>query len=100
MSKSSTNILNNNNSGKMTPEINDQIKQKVLRSLEGTRYAVGSLEPLSGGIANFMYRGDLLEPLEDGVTKVAIKHGEGFVATNSSFKLPLDRCVCDSLPTS
>lgn len=77
----------------LTPEEKDRIRGKVLGSLNDTRYAVSSLEPLSGGVGNFLYRAHLVRPLEDGTAEVAVKHGEGFVATNSSFELTLDRCV-------
>ncbi|KAK6074397.1 phosphotransferase enzyme family protein [Seiridium cupressi] len=76
----------------MAPETPDQIRTKVIRSLENTRYATSSLEPLTGGIANCLYHARLTVPLEDGTAEVAVKHGEGYVVAHPDTELPLDRC--------
>lgn len=76
-----------------TPETADDIKSEVFAWLKETRYASSSLDTLSGGTANFVYRAHLSRPLEDGTTHVLIKHGEGYVATHPDFKLTTDRCV-------
>ncbi|KAL5360180.1 phosphotransferase enzyme family protein [Aspergillus floccosus] len=75
------------------------IDQSVLASLTGTPYACSSLHQLSGGTANFVYRGILSKPLPDGTTTVVIKHTEDFVASNRAFKIPADRCVSLPNPT-
>jgi len=74
----------------VTPE---QISAKVQQSLKDGPYACTSLAALTGGTANFIYRGELLKPLEDGSKTVVIKHTEGFVASNPNFKITATRCV-------
>lgn len=71
----------------------DAFASRILTELEGTRYACSSLTPLSGGTANFIYKAELQEPLEDGTAEVVVKHGDGFAAQYSALKLPTFRCV-------
>lgn len=71
----------------------DKFSEEILDELRGTKYACSSLTALSGGNANFIFRGVLQKPLEDGTTEVAIKHGQGYVASNPDFKITTDRCV-------
>ena len=77
----------------MAPETADELSQKVQGSLEDTPYACTSLVKLSGGTANFVYRGILVTPLEDGSRTIVIKHTEPYVASNFNFKLTATRCV-------
>lgn len=72
----------------------DEITLKVQESLQNTPFACSKLEKLSGGTANFVYRGNLKTKLDDGSETVVIKHTEGFSASNFNFKLVEDRCVC------
>ncbi|KAI1078469.1 kinase-like domain-containing protein [Whalleya microplaca] len=76
----------------MPPKSREEITSKVLRRLESTPYAASSLDPLSGGTANFIYRAPLLKPLDDGTKEILIKHSEDFLANSPSFKLTLSRC--------
>jgi hypothetical protein len=76
----------------------DEISQRVQESLKDSPYACTSLVKLSGGTANFVYRGTLATPLEDGAVTIVIKHTEAYLASGRDFKLPIDRCV--SLPIS
>ncbi|KAK3333874.1 kinase-like domain-containing protein [Cercophora scortea] len=71
---------------------NTQVSQHVQAELDNTRYACSSLEVLTGGTANFIFKGLLTEPLDDGTQEIAIKHGKGFVATQPGFQLTTDRC--------
>jgi hypothetical protein len=71
----------------------DEVKSRVFEWLKGTRYESTSLEPLSGGSMNFIYKAHLSEPLEDGTTDVLVKHGEDYSAANSANKVTIDRCV-------
>lgn len=71
----------------------DEMLPQVQKSLEAGIYACTALEALSGGSANFVYRGILATPLKDGTTTIVIKHTEGYVATHPGFKLTTDRCV-------
>jgi len=73
----------------------DQAAEKAQAALANTSYACSSLHPLSGGSANFTFKGKLVEALPDGTEEVAIKHGESFLASNpsSGWELPMYRCV-------
>jgi hypothetical protein len=75
------------------PKSADEIKSEIFEWLKGTKYVSISLEPLSGGNANFIYRAQLSTPLEDGMTNVLIKHGEGYMAVAPANKISIDRCV-------
>jgi hypothetical protein len=77
----------------MAQETAGEVSQKVQESLKDTPYACTSLIKLSGGTANFVYRGTLVTPLEDGSRTVVIKHTEPYVASNFNFKLTATRCV-------
>lgn len=80
----------------MAPMSREEITSRVLESLKGTPYEASSLDVLSGGTANFIYRATLSQPLEDGTEEVVVKHSEDYVANTPSFKLTLSRCVCKS----
>jgi hypothetical protein len=80
----------------MAQETADEVSKKVQQSLKDSPYACSSLVELSGGTANFVYRGTLVTPLVDGSKTVVIKHTEPYVASNFNFKLTTTRCV--SLP--
>jgi hypothetical protein len=71
----------------------DPIAAKVLEDLEAGPYACTSLTRLSGGSANFTYRGILKSPLPDKTSSIVIKHAEPYVATISSWKLDVIRSV-------
>lgn len=71
----------------------DAIIQKVQESINDGPYACSTLVKLSGGTANFVYRGTLVTPLKDGTETVVIKHTEAYVASNPNFKLSDSRCV-------
>lgn len=71
----------------------DEIASQVKQELGQTAFACTSLTPLSGGNANFIFRGKLQKPLDDGTAEIAIKHGEGFVALSPALKLSTSRCV-------
>lgn len=71
--------------------------QQILNELAHTAYACSDLTKLSGGTANFLYRGTLLKPLKDADTKAAqtvvIKHSTSYVAVNRNFPLDVTRCL-------
>ncbi|KAI1170920.1 kinase-like domain-containing protein [Nemania sp. FL0916] len=67
--------------------------QKVLHRLEGSSYACSALTKLSGGTANFLYRGDLIQPLGSGAAEtVIVKVSTDYVAINRDFPLDITRC--------
>lgn len=85
----------------MSP-VNEQDEQaftrQILAELAHTAYACSGLTKLSGGTANFLYRGTLLKPLEGGtdtkaVQTVVIKRSTNYVATNRNFPLDVTRCI-------
>ncbi|KAM0543455.1 hypothetical protein ACHAPJ_012319 [Fusarium lateritium] len=78
----------------MTAQVSpDKIRQKVSTWLNTTSYATVSLEPLIGGQANFTYLGNLLHPLQDGTTKVVVKHGEPYMARHPANAVTINRCL-------
>lgn len=68
-----------------------KIEARVKSELDGTAYAASDLKFLSGGFTNFIYRATLERPLPDGVSAVAVKHGEGFSAFGRDYTT--SRCV-------
>ncbi|KAI1476464.1 kinase-like domain-containing protein [Daldinia eschscholtzii] len=79
----------------MTPASREEITYQVLESLKGTPYEASSLDILSGGTANFIYRTTLTQPLTDGTEEVAVKHSENYIASSPDFKLTLSRCYIE-----
>lgn len=73
------------------------ITTTLLSTLAPTPYACTALARLSGGTANFVYRGTLRHALPDGTETVILKHAEEFLAGWREFRLPADRCVCSVL---
>lgn len=71
----------------------DEMERRVQGSLENTPHACSSLAKLSGGVANYVYRGNLRTILPDGSETVVVKHTEAFSASNNNFKISDTRCV-------
>lgn len=66
----------------------DEERDQITQSLLPTSFACSSLTRLSGGTANFVYRGTL-----SGTTKsIIIKHTKGHSASNPDFKIDSKRC--------
>lgn len=74
-----------------------KIKEAVAKDLSSTPFACSSLTQLSGGTANFLYRGVLSQPLPDGTSTIIVKHAEDYLASNADFELSAERCVCSHL---
>ena len=75
------------------PRTDEEISQEILDELSSTAYAYSSLERLSGGVANYVFRGTLTTPLPDGTKEVAVKHTESALARVPKWSLPTARCV-------
>ncbi|KAL6231059.1 hypothetical protein BDW75DRAFT_221206 [Aspergillus navahoensis] len=71
------------------------VKEAVATELFRSPFACSSLTQLSGGTANFVYRGVLSQPLPDGTTTVIVKHAEDYLASNADFKLSAKRCLVE-----
>ncbi|TAQ85260.1 hypothetical protein B7494_g6422 [Chlorociboria aeruginascens] len=71
----------------------DQIGLDIAKELFQTQYACSSLSLLSGGSANFLFRGILAQPLQDGRKTVIIKHFKEFISANRNFHLDISRCL-------
>ncbi|PYH99738.1 hypothetical protein BO71DRAFT_279679, partial [Aspergillus ellipticus CBS 707.79] len=67
----------------------------ILSSLSETPYACGSLTRLSGGNVNFIYRGTLTKPFENGCSSVILKHSEERAAHVPDLDIPLIRCIAE-----
>lgn len=77
----------------MAVQNQDEFRVQVQQELASTPYKATSLTPLTGGTANFIYKATLEQPLPDGTAEVAVKHGQGYVASRPSFAIPTSRCV-------
>jgi hypothetical protein len=74
----------------------DKIEAELRSELANTPYTPASLNALSGGTANFIFRATPHEEtFPDGRTEVIVKHGEAFVASMPDFALTTSRCVSD-----
>ena len=78
-----------------TPKTPEEIQSEVFNSLQDSQYASTSIETLTGGAANFIYRANLSKPLKDGTTDVLVKHGEGYMAIAPANKISIGRCVIE-----
>jgi hypothetical protein len=78
-------------------EEKDEVRDEIAQELSQTSFACSSLTRLSGGTANFVYRGTPASSPDS----IIIKHTKSYVASNLSFKLDPKRCVsfCFLLPT-
>lgn len=71
-----------------------RISLKIKNELAETSYACSSLEPLSGGTANFLFRGYLVGLSPSRSQTIIVKHTKEFVSVNRDFQLDVSRCVC------
>ncbi|KAL4907442.1 hypothetical protein BDW74DRAFT_124355 [Aspergillus multicolor] len=76
-------------------ETNAKVQEAVAAGLSSGPFACSSLTRLSGGTANFVYRGNLSQPLADGTKTVIVKHAEDYLASNAEFKLSAKRCLIE-----
>ncbi|KAJ6141587.1 hypothetical protein N7470_009977 [Penicillium chermesinum] len=67
----------------------DAVREEVQQLLAKTPFACSSLSRLSGGTANFVYRG---QPDSGKPNSIIIKHTKNYLASNSSFQLDAARC--------
>ncbi|KAJ5986641.1 hypothetical protein N7451_011006 [Penicillium sp. IBT 35674x] len=66
----------------------DEVRDQIAQELSQTPFACSSLTRLSGGTANFVYRGTPASTPDS----IIIKHTKSYVASNLSFKLDPKRC--------
>lgn len=74
-----------------------RILSDVAAALSKTQYACSSLEMLSGGTANFLFRGVLMRKSNTGADTIVVKHVKDCVATNKGFEMDERRCVREIL---
>ncbi|KAH6672005.1 kinase-like domain-containing protein [Halenospora varia] len=79
-----------------TQDLAMKIQSDVFEWLKSTLYASTSLEPLSGGSANFIYKAHLSKALAEGTTDVVVKHGEAYMAVAPQNKVTVDRCKIEN----
>jgi 5-methylthioribose kinase len=79
-----------------SPKSDDPLENSILEALRPTRWKLSRLERISGGNANFTYRGTLKKPDKDSYDTIIIKHAEPFVALNQEWKIDVGRSVCQS----
>jgi 5-methylthioribose kinase len=72
---------------------NDPIAKDIQQALKKTRWKLSKLERLSGGNANFTYRGWLKKPDKDSYDTIIIKHAEPYVALSKEWKIDVGRAV-------
>ncbi|PNP83781.1 hypothetical protein FNYG_02469 [Fusarium nygamai] len=75
--------------------------QDLLQQLENTAFTCSSLVPLSGGSANYVYRGILMHTMPArydvlDMESVIVKYSLGHVPGNAGFKLDLSRCSIEN----
>jgi hypothetical protein len=78
----------------LTLQETEHLHHEICLQLSQTPYACSSLQPLSGGTANFLFRAYLAQVLLSGQETVVIKHSKKFVAMNRDFEFDVARCVC------
>ncbi|RBR19598.1 hypothetical protein FVER53590_10932 [Fusarium verticillioides] len=76
-------------------------EQDLLQQLENTAFACSSLIRLSGGSANYVYRGTLMHAMptrgdDRDMESVIVKYSLGHVPGNAKFKLDLSRCSVEN----
>ncbi|KAJ5933560.1 hypothetical protein N7454_005889 [Penicillium verhagenii] len=69
-------------------EEKDEIRDQIAKELSQTPFECISLTRLSGGTANFVYRGVLTSSGDS----IIIKHSKDYVASNPNFKIDITRC--------
>ncbi|KAK3900275.1 kinase-like domain-containing protein [Staphylotrichum tortipilum] len=73
--------------------VSSGVADEILAELGKTKYACKSLDILSGGNANYVFKGALKEPLPDGAGTVVVKHTKPYLASVTSYQLPPERGV-------
>lgn len=71
-------------------EAKDIVRDEIEQQLAQTPFTCSSLSRLSGGTANFVYRG---KPASGDPSSLIIKHTKNYLSSNASFQLDATRCV-------
>ncbi|KAK5654673.1 hypothetical protein OQA88_6996 [Cercophora sp. LCS_1] len=75
-----------------SPSEIDAIRSQTWKDITGTPYECSTLTLLSGGSANFVFRGDLVAPAScDPYGTVIVKQFKNFLACSSDFEIDLSR---------
>lgn len=81
----------------------DAIVSNIAQELEATPFACSSLDRLTNGTTNFVFRGELTKPIgvdgsEGGgsATTVIVKYTAPYAALNKNLALDASRAVCIS----
>jgi hypothetical protein len=80
-----------------TQNSTDRTRHKISPGLDTPPCAVAPLEPLMGEWANFMHTVWLLYPLQDGATRVVVKHGDPFISCHASKVLRIRSVLVDPI---
>ncbi|KAB5566758.1 kinase-like domain-containing protein [Coniochaeta sp. 2T2.1] len=81
----------------LLPDNVNEISAKVLEALVGTPHECVTLAPLSGGNANFSFRGQLAQHAIQGDDEfILVKHGEDYLARNQRQQVTTDRCRAEA----
>jgi len=80
-------------------EASSRVADDTLKELAETQYACSRLDVLSGGTANYVFKGALKKPLPDGAETVIVKHTKPYLASATFYQLPPDRGVSPVPPS-
>ena len=78
------------------PQIaDDPIASSIVQALKKTPWRLSRIERITGGNANFTYRGWLKKPAgyKESYDTIIIKHAEPYVALNQEWKVDVTRSV-------
>lgn len=73
----------------------DPIANNIVQALKKTDWRLSRIERISGGNANFTYRGWLKKPAgyKESYDTIIIKHAEPYVALNREWAIDVERAV-------
>ena len=80
----------------------DPIANSIVEALKKTEWRLSRIERISGGNANFTYRGWLKKPAgyKESYDTIVIKHAEPYVASNQQWAIDVSRSVGEAISAS